>query len=401
MTRELGSSAPTRGSAERAARAEAAARHGSEGAGARDSGAAARYPTLDLLRIVAVSMTVLLHAPSVSAELPLIASVQLGLNLGVDLFMLISGWLLGGQLLRASRAGQLSVGRFYLKRWLRTLPPFYAVLTVLASAGALSSAEGSVIAAHVLFVQEYLDVQRFNVSWSLCVEEHFYLLLPLLIPLVLRHGSGRRMLLAAAGISALQLVMRVLVHEPGAQLPYLSHLRSEGLFLGLGLAWLAECDPRGWTSLGRACHVLFVAGVVATGLAMQLSRSAPSLAFYAGLPTLGTWALAAAFVATVHERSPLSRLSLPGARYLGELTYSIYLVHTLVPLLFEHESLRAVAHSNAAALAVMLALAVLLHHGVERPFLRLRARLLVARVTDDAAPLEVAALARVRPGRLE
>jgi peptidoglycan/LPS O-acetylase OafA/YrhL len=367
-----------------------------------------RYPTLDLLRVVALSMTLLLHAPRVAEQLPIVSSLQLGLNLGVDLFMLISGWLLGGQLIVDHRTGQLSIGRFYLKRWLRTLPAFYAVLLVLCFAGALSDAGSAAVASHFLFLQEYLELQQYGVSWSLCVEEHFYLLLPLLVPLLVRIGSARRMLLAAVGISLFEMMVRTFVYQPGQHLPYLSHLRSEGLFLGLGLAYVAQCRPLAWAWLGRHCHWLCVVGAPATLLAMLLSRTAPSLLFFTWLPTLGTWALALAFVASVHESSPLSRLSVPGVRYLGELTYSIYLVHTLVPPLLQHGSLSLLGDSSVAALALTLALSALLHHGVERPFLKLRARLLEGRsnapLHDSAlhdSPLQAAPLVRARPGRLD
>jgi peptidoglycan/LPS O-acetylase OafA/YrhL len=369
---------------------------------------AQRYPTLDLLRVVALSMTLLLHAPRVAEQLPIVSSMQLGLNLGVDLFMLISGWLLGGQLIRDHREGQLSIGRFYLKRWLRTLPAFYAVLLVLCFAGPLSNAGGAAVASHFLFLQEYVELQRYGVSWSLCVEEHFYLLLPLLVPLLVRIGSARRMLLAAAGISLFEMLVRTFVYQPGQHLPYLSHLRSEGLFLGLGLAYVAQCRPLAWAWLGRHCHELCGVGVTATLLAMLLARTAPSLLFFTWLPTLGTWALALAFVASVHESSRLSRLSVPGVRYLGELTYSIYLVHTLVPPLLQHGSLALLGDSSAAALALTLALSGLLHHGVERPFLRLRARLLQIRSSAplhdsalQASALQAAPLVRARPGRLD
>src|SRR5262245_20657520 len=84
------------------------------------------YPTLDLLRVIAVSMTLMIHAPSLTMRIPLVKHLTYGLWLGVDLFMLISGWLLGGQVLREARSGDFDVRRFYLKRWLRTLPPYYA-----------------------------------------------------------------------------------------------------------------------------------------------------------------------------------------------------------------------------------------------------------------------------------
>jgi peptidoglycan/LPS O-acetylase OafA/YrhL len=363
----------------------------------RDWRTAQRYPTLDLLRVVAVSMTLLVHAPSVSEQLPVISSVHLGLNLGVDLFMLISGWLLGGQLIRECRRGELSAPRFYLKRWLRTLPAFYAVLLVLCFAGSLSQSSGAAIASHFLFLQEYLELQQYGVSWSLCVEEHFYLLLPLLVPVIVRHGSAQRVLLAAAALSTLEVLVRTWVYEPGQHLPYLSHLRCEGLFLGLALAYVAQCQPQGWGWLGRRCHFLCLVGVPATALSMLLSHTAPSLLFFTWLPTLGSWALALAFVASVHESSWLSRLSLPGARYAGELTYSIYLVHTLAPRLLQHDALSLLGRSSAAALAVTLVLSVLLHHGIERPFLRLRTRLLDARQHEPLA----AELLRARSGRLE
>jgi peptidoglycan/LPS O-acetylase OafA/YrhL len=141
---------------------------------------------------------------------------------------------------------------------------------------------------------------------------------------------------------------------------------------------------------------------------MLLSRTAPSILFFTWLPTLGTWALALAFVASVHESSRLSRLSVPGVRYLGELTYSIYLVHTLVPPLLRHGSLSLLGDSSIAALALTLALSALLHHGVERPFLKLRARLLEGRsnaplhdVPIHDSPLQAAPLVRARPGRLD
>lgn len=54
------------------------------------------FPTLDLLRVVAITMTVLAHVTSITHNLPVLRDLRYGMWLGVDLFMLISGWLLGG-----------------------------------------------------------------------------------------------------------------------------------------------------------------------------------------------------------------------------------------------------------------------------------------------------------------
>jgi peptidoglycan/LPS O-acetylase OafA/YrhL len=95
---------------------------------------------------------------------------------------------------------------------------------------------------------------------------------------------------------------------------------------------------------------------------------------YVVVPGLATWALVPAFAACVHGQLSLSRVSFPGLRYLGELTYAIYLIHSVLP----HDWL---VHGTGLAgslqrFGLALALSVLLHHLIERPALALRNRIL-------------------------
>ena len=126
-----------------------------------------RYPSLDLLRVVAITMTMLVHTPRLVLRIPGLASMHGGLWLGVDLFMLVSGFLLGGQLLRDAARGVGDPLRFYAKRWMRTLPPYYVMLVLLQLMGA--SMSWSTWLEHALFVQMYLHNNYYLVSWSLCV----------------------------------------------------------------------------------------------------------------------------------------------------------------------------------------------------------------------------------------
>ena len=90
------------------------------------------YPMLDVFRVVAVTMVILLNTPSISRRLPVLRSFAPGFWLGVELFMLISGWLLGGMLIReGARSVRLDPMRFYIRRWFRTLPNYYAVLATV------------------------------------------------------------------------------------------------------------------------------------------------------------------------------------------------------------------------------------------------------------------------------
>lgn len=350
------------------------------------------YPVLDLLRVVAISMTILVHTPSIAGRLPVLREVQWGLNLGVDLFMLISGWLLGGQLLRKAYSPERGILRFYIRRWMRTLPPYYVMLLVLWLSGTSFAPENNwrTLLSHFVFAQEYLKDGRYGVAWSLCVEEHFYLVLPLLVPILIRFGNAKRAIGVMVAISLLQLACRQIQFQWPTYLPIQSHVRSEGLFMGLLLAYFSQYAPAIWFRLGRTSVWCFGLGIALTVATMCLSRLAPSLAFFMLLPTLGTWSLALFFVATVHEQSPLSNLHLPGARYMGELTYSVYLVHALVPQLLQRY-LPNLHQTKLGVLGAVLLLSLILHHSVERPALRLRDKI-IARGTPTSSAVDVPTL---------
>jgi peptidoglycan/LPS O-acetylase OafA/YrhL len=339
------------------------------------------YPMLDVFRVVAVTMVILLHTPSISRRLPVLRSFAPGFWLGVELFMLISGWLLGGMLIReAARSVRLDPVRFYVRRWFRTLPNYYAILAtifliVVLSRVAQPSLNGAwfskndapwVWAAHALFLQEYLGVERFAVSWSLCVEEHFYLVLPWLVPLLFR-WKGRRAWALLVALALTPTVLRFFFPTPEA--PTITHLRCEGLVVGVILALLAQEQGPVWRWIGARGPLLFGGGVIATLVLLYVLPHVPVFL----QPSLGTLTMAPMVAAAVHDDSPVSHWAMPRGRYFGELTYSVYLTHSFVPAI--------VVPGLPARLVQLVALALLplvLHHVVERPFLRLRDRLRAA-----------------------
>jgi peptidoglycan/LPS O-acetylase OafA/YrhL len=342
---------------------------------------------LDVFRVVAVTMVILLHTPSISRRLPVLRSFAPGFWLGVELFMLISGWLLGGMLIREA-AGSVPMDpvRFYVRRWFRTLPNYYAILATLflivtvshvtepnLNGAWFSKTDASwVWAAHALFLQEYLRVERFAVSWSLCVEEHFYLVLPWLVPLLFR-WKGRRAWALLVALAVTPTILRVFFPTPEA--PVVTHLRCEGLVVGVILALLAQERGPVWRWIGEHGPVLFGGGIAAT---LALLYFLPHVPVFLQ-PSLGTATMAPMVAAAVHDESPISRWSMPRGRYFGELTYSVYLTHSFIPAI-------AIPHVPAR-LVQLVALAVLplvLHHVVERPFLRLRDRLRISLVPQPA-----------------
>jgi peptidoglycan/LPS O-acetylase OafA/YrhL len=339
-----------------------------------------RYPTLDLLRLVALGLTILTHTPGVVRRVFFLRPFERGTWLGVDLFMLISGWLLGGQLLREAAGGTFDAPRFYFKRWLRTLPAYYVMLALLYFGGDPDFGRPlpwRTILTHMAFLQLYLPPNLYGVSWSLCVEEHFYLLLPAVVWLLMRRPKLGTVLTLVIVFETIAILGRLSNPNGYGGTPQQTHLRCHGLFIGLLLAWINLHRQDYWLRLKKFTIPFAILGLVSILAVMASVPAVGTVWSYVCVPTVGTWALALIFIACVHELCPLAHISFPGLQYLGELTYSVYLVHHVIPRawLGAHAETAGLS-SLARRLVLMVVLSLLLHHLVERPGLKLRARIL-------------------------
>src|SRR5215471_12815928 len=134
----------------------------------RSTSVAGRNRNLDLLRAVAIVMVVLGHL-MVQSPVPLLGLKRItdyGQS-GVDLFFVLSGWLIGGLYWREQRArGSVALLRFWVRRWLRTIPP-YLVALAIASLGAYVLRRQAFDFHYLLFIQNYYESIRyyFTVSW--------------------------------------------------------------------------------------------------------------------------------------------------------------------------------------------------------------------------------------------
>ncbi|MEI6876293.1 MAG: acyltransferase, partial [Spirochaetota bacterium] len=170
---------------------------------------AKRLRSLDILRGLAILMVFASHVDprtsEVIAQLSGLGSFafwffhRLG-RTGVELFFILSGFLIGGLLFReTSGTGRIDIWRFWIRRGFKIWPSYWLLLLVLAltrttgyidtrSIGtALQSA-----AMHLFFLQNYLPDNPNGPTWSLAVEEHFYLFLPLLLGAVLAFARWRK-----------------------------------------------------------------------------------------------------------------------------------------------------------------------------------------------------------------
>ncbi len=315
---------------------------------------------------------------------------------GVTVFFFLSGYLIT-TLMRVELAvsGRVSLPHFYLRRALRILPPFYLVLgaaTLLSAMGVLRGRlQLAAVAAQALHVSNYWMAAHggngladgTGVFWSLAVEEHFYLLYPALFLLMNRAGTTARgrafgFWTVCAAVLAWRCILVLVFHAGVERLSLCSDTRIDSIAFGCALAvWhnpmlddVAARSPSGGLRAVLPC---------ALGMALLL------VTFVLRGPdfretlryTLQGIGLTPVFAAALrHPRWLLFRpLQWRPLRFVGGLSYSLYLLH--------HVVLRAVhwhlplggLPSALVALLVALGLAWALQVLVERPCARLRRRL--------------------------
>ncbi len=381
-----------------------------------DGPATARLPGLDTLRALAVLVVVIFHLGGYLP--PAFQPVAAVGWMGVDLFFVLSGYLIGTQLLRPYLRGERPrLVPFYQRRAYRILPAYFAVLALYLAVPAWREWPGLAPAwKFVTFTENiamlYPADRAFSHVWSLCVEEHFYLLLPWLVLLLMRKPSASKTLALVAAVFLAGLFFRgfQVFHVLRAQgltgdeadvlfmknVYYPTWTRLDGLLCGVVLAAVQLFRPRWWSRVVHRGNSLVIGGVLVTGCAVCLFHArypdpAQTTAILFGFPLLSL-GLAMLTAAATCQRGLLTR-PLPGAQTLATISFSLYLSHkgvahldrVLFPWLDGEQSWAAAAIYATSCFSF----AGLLYLLAERPFLLLRARRLrfplrVPRVNDEA-----------------
>jgi len=201
---------------------------------------------LDLLRIAACASIIIYHGNPARAFGHNWSGSVVARDgfLGVDIFFVLSGWLLTRQALRMRDtfwSSRRFATTFWLRRWIRTLPPYWVVLAGLYAFGGATGSQPMTLrqlVAHALFLQTLLPPNRFLVSWSLVTEEWFYLLLPVLILLASQIRDRRLRTGLAVGALLIPTAVRAAVLPHGVAASYVMAeppARFDGLVVGLSL----------------------------------------------------------------------------------------------------------------------------------------------------------------------
>jgi len=326
---------------------------------------------IDGLRTVAVLPVVAFH---------LGISYMPGGFAGVDVFFVISGFLITRIIFGELESGTFSLTAFYVRRVRRLIPALFVVMLATLIAAYLwflpedmantgkSTIAAALFASNILFFLDagYFDAASYTKpllhTWSLAIEEQFYLAMPLLLMVLTRFGAPVRIVIFAITAASLFLSIWTTSQYPTAAY-YLLPWRSWELGIGALLA-LGVVPAIRHPGLRELATTLGLASIL--GAMLFIDRSTPFPGSAALLPTVGAALIlhAGQSGTTVVSRILSARLPV----FIGKLSYSLYLWHWPVIVFFTYQTLRMPDPPQAAGLfALSLALAWASYMFVEQP----------------------------------
>lgn len=379
----------------------------------------ANFAPLDGLRAIGVITILCFHCALYGGLLTSEALARLPLGfaqrvfaggwIGIDIFFVLSGFLIGRILFAQLARGSISFKAFYIRRTCRIFPAYYLVLTLSAFLFARLDTfrllywnnpwdallSGSW--ANYLYVSNYVYGRIPNVlpwGWSLCVEEHFYLFLPAFLALLFRQVAGRGRVAALVACATLPLVARAIAFAERPDLvvldgPYYdTHTHFDGLLLGVLVAYGHIFHRTGMarlsTRLGPLLWMLGLACLAAVFLWGGLERRGAFCAiFQFAVLAVGATLL---LINGLYLQNRVARILGHAFWYpVARISYGIYLVHPFALFWVLRQwpggqagvvtSVAALLAFSTAVFSVSFACAALLFLALERPMLEHGARL--------------------------
>jgi len=352
-----------------------------------------RLQALDFLRAIAIFLVLGRHlAEETVVSMP--ASMrgffevwQRGGWIGVDLFFVLSGFLISGLLFREhGRFGTIRYGHFLARRGFKIYPPFFVMLAIVIGISLWHGRPfppARLLLPEILFYQNYRPA-IFPHAWSLAVEEHFYLLLPLVL-IGLSRVKGRPFAALPwvfGAVATLVLTARLITAEaiPFGHKTHVfaTHLRIDSLFFGVLISWLWHYHGealRGFVERWRWPLAALAAGLALPPFFWEVSHGEQ--------PFLHTYGFTALYVSagivlllTLRLRAVWAPLG-----FIGAYSYSIYLWHMPIRLYLGYWGPKDWSPLASAFLyfGLSLGIGVLAAKLIETPFLILRDRLFPTR----------------------
>jgi peptidoglycan/LPS O-acetylase OafA/YrhL len=367
---------------------------------------------LDFLRTLAISLVFFFHYPTI--ELPeWLADFKDFGWIGVDLFFVLSGFLIGRQLFAELKTQHnISLKRFFIKRFFRIIPVYLVVVAIYFLVPVFRERESlPALWRFLTFTQNIgLDPSpngTFSHAWSLCIEEQFYLLFPLIIAglvylNMVKHGGY-----IIPGLFVFTCLIRLYIWnhympplieaDKGYSnfwvtwMYYPTYTRLDGLLTGISIAGLVCFYPKAKEKLMKYSNLILLTGILVLTAAYFLCQIRVSFnANIFGFPLI---AIGFGFIvfAAISPGCVLYKFKSRLTSSIAILSYSIYLIHKAVRhLCFVYFGKMGLDEESYWMLLLSIIFtivgALILRYTIEKPFLKLRDKLLIKKPNPALTP---------------
>ena len=358
---------------------------------------------LDTLRTCAIVLVFMNHYMAFVSVEPTFGWFSSAGQMGVDLFFVLSGYLIGNQLFAGiAHQGKISISltAFYARRALRTWPVFWVVLAAyFIFPTAMGGREPPALWRFLTFTQNY-QLQpgtAFSHAWSLCIEEQFYLVLPLLALLAVRVGSRKSQAwtllasLVCIGIGARIVLWLQYGGEDAGNINsyypniyYATLCRFDEFLPGIAIALLKNFHPALWQPIQTRGRQTLAIGLIAVaamtyGTNVYFYQDGYGYGFLmtAFGYSLSATAFALLVMSALSQTSPLHYVRIPGAYTIALWSYSIYLSHKAIFYIIGKQAKAISLDPSLRLLAITvctLLVGASLYYLIEAPFMRIRDR---------------------------
>ncbi|WP_071952210.1 acyltransferase family protein [Alteromonas mediterranea] len=328
--------------------------------------------SLDCFRALAIMFVFTAHSILAFGAPAMLAPFQFG-GTGVDLFFVLSGWLIGNQLLlEKKKFGDIDVPRFWVRRWMRTMPAYYAVLLVTISQLYLTKDDFSFPWPHLFFLQNYLgDLSVFYVSWSLSVEEQFYLFIAPLFVLTLALNKKYQLFILLTLLICPSIFRYFELYSSHTE----THVRLDCCAMGVLLAYLKHYKPHIWTKAQTKINVFFIVSIAAYAF-FYIARY--NREWEIGDPSSLGLALMFGIWIVWGEQTNFNPTGIASraVMHISTRSYAMYLLHVDALAVLNKLDLNNTAFPiyYVAALFITLLLSECLYRFVELPFMKSRSK---------------------------
>ncbi|SNR57831.1 acyltransferase [Flavobacterium sp. ov086] len=354
---------------------------------------------LDHLRAFAICFVFLFHYQLFECPewLPNIA--KFGWT-GVDLFFVLSGFLISSQLFfQIKNDVRISFKDFFLKRFFRILPLFWFITGVYFLIPLFREREAlPPIWKLLTFTQNFdlnlRDFGTFSHAWSLCVEEHFYFLLPIALILLQKYKQFHKSYWVLIGLFTFGFIIRFYswkilylphIADENAWLfwqkyiYYPTYNRLDGLLTGVSIAAIYQFMPALWNVISKYGNHFLIVSLITLVIAYFLCYEEHS--FYASIFGFTLVGIGYGFmvIGAISPTSFLYQINSKITTFIATLSYGIYLIHKgiihitqLILSYFGFDSSSTL--SLIICIISCIAIAFILHQIIEKPFMKLRTK---------------------------